>query len=81
MGQFHDRNYPGEDEHYREARDALLAAEVDLRRRIEEVAAMRRALPLGGALKDDYVFTEGGDDLADTATERKTTLLQPVPGR
>ena len=80
MGQFHDRSYPGEQGRYREARDALLAAEIELRRRIEEVAAMRRALPLGGALKDDYVFTEGGDDLADTTTERKTTLLQLFHG-
>ncbi|MDP6604529.1 MAG: DUF899 family protein [Rhodospirillales bacterium] len=80
MGRFHDRSYPGEEGAYREARDALLGAEIELRRRIEDVAAMRRALPLGGALKDDYVFTEGGDDLAGTVTDKKTRLSQLFEG-
>ncbi len=60
MGRFHDDRFPGESEDYRRARDELLAAEIDLRRRIEEVAALRRTLPLGGRLKEDYVFAEEG---------------------
>ena len=48
MGQFHDNHFPGESDAYRANRDALLAAEMELRKQIEAVAAMRRALPLGG---------------------------------
>ncbi|RIA36845.1 putative dithiol-disulfide oxidoreductase (DUF899 family) [Hephaestia caeni] len=48
--------YPNESAGYREARNELLDAEIDLRRRIEHVAALRRALPPGGAPPQDYVF-------------------------
>lgn len=58
MGAHHDRRYPNEPEDYRAARDALLAAEIELRQRIEDVAAQRRQLPLGGAVDEDYVFQE-----------------------
>ena len=51
--------FPGESSEYRAARDRLLEAEIDLRRRTEAVAAMRRELPPGGAV-EDYVF-EGED--------------------
>ena len=40
--------FPGESPAYRDARLALLAAEIELRRHIERVAAMRRAVPGGG---------------------------------
>jgi predicted dithiol-disulfide oxidoreductase (DUF899 family) len=66
--------FPGETPDYRSARDRLLAAERDLRRNIEQVAAMRRALPLGGPLLEDYVFEEGAEDLADTTTVRRIAL-------
>jgi predicted dithiol-disulfide oxidoreductase (DUF899 family) len=49
-------NWPNESPEYRVARDALLQAEVELRRQEEAVAAQRRALPLGGAVPEDYVF-------------------------
>ena len=52
--------FPGETPEYRAERDRLLEAERDLRRRLEEIAALRRTLPLGGALKDDYIFEEDG---------------------
>jgi predicted dithiol-disulfide oxidoreductase (DUF899 family) len=55
----HDIRFPGESEDYRAARDELLHAEIELRRQIESVAAQRRALPLGGEVPVDYVFTEG----------------------
>ena len=48
--------FPGESVAYRKARMELLAEEIDLRRRIEHVAEMRRALPPGGAVPEDYVF-------------------------
>ncbi len=40
--------YPNDSAAYREARTALLAEEVELRRHIERVARLRRQLPLGG---------------------------------
>ncbi|MDR3485202.1 MAG: DUF899 family protein [Bradyrhizobium sp.] len=53
--------FPGETEGYRDARNELLAAEAELRRLNEQVAAQRRALPAGGLIKEDYVFEEAGD--------------------
>jgi predicted dithiol-disulfide oxidoreductase (DUF899 family) len=57
----HDARFPGETPAYRTARDELLQAEHELRRRIEEVAAQRRRLPLGGAVPEDYVFEEAAE--------------------
>ena len=62
----HSQRFPGENAAYRAARDKLLRAEVDLRRRLEEVAAMGRQLPPGGPVPQDYVFEEGAADLGDT---------------
>jgi predicted dithiol-disulfide oxidoreductase (DUF899 family) len=77
MGQFHDNRFPGESENYRAARDELLAAEMDLRKQVEAVAAMRRALPLGGALEQDYVFEEdtGETKLSDLFAPGKDSLF------
>ena len=47
---------PNESAQYREAREALLVEEINLRRHIERVAAQRRALPPGGEVKGDYQF-------------------------
>jgi len=54
----HEVRFPGESQEYRQAREELLSAEVDLRRQIEAVAAKRRTLPLGGPVPHDYVFHE-----------------------
>ncbi|HZV76975.1 MAG TPA: DUF899 family protein [Candidatus Babeliales bacterium] len=51
---------PGADEEYRRSRDRLRAAEIDLRDRIEAVAAMRRTLPPGPVVPD-YTFVEDGN--------------------
>jgi predicted dithiol-disulfide oxidoreductase (DUF899 family) len=48
--------FPGESAEYRTARNALLNKEIELRRQMEAVAAQRRMLPLGGRLKEDYIF-------------------------
>jgi len=53
--------FPGESEEYRRERNRLLEAETGLRRAIEEVAALRRALPRGGVVPDDYRFEEASD--------------------
>ena len=58
--------FPGESPNYRAARDELLAAECDLRKQVEQVAELRRKLPLGGELLEDYAFEEGAAGLADT---------------
>ena len=69
----HTVRFPGENDEYRRARDELLEAEIDLRRRIEAVAAKRRTLPLGGAVPEDYCFEE----VADSGGEvRFSELLQ-----
>jgi predicted dithiol-disulfide oxidoreductase (DUF899 family) len=54
----HSKRFPGESSRYRTARNRLLAAETDLRRQVERVARMRRKLPLGGPVPEDYVFDE-----------------------
>ena len=75
MGHLHERRFPGESDAYREARDRLLAAERDLRRQTEEVATLRRALPQGGAVKEDYVFQESAADSSGTATDIRLSEL------
>ena len=50
--------FPGEDASYRDARDKLLEAEMQLRKQLESVAALRRKLPSGGRIPQDYVFDE-----------------------
>jgi predicted dithiol-disulfide oxidoreductase (DUF899 family) len=54
----HKVRFPGESDSYRAARDELLAAETELRRTVESVAAQRRKLPLGGEIPQDYIFDE-----------------------
>ena len=48
--------YPNESAEYREARDALAVAEAALIERVKTVAALRRKLPQGGGLKENYTF-------------------------
>ena len=47
-GDFARMAFPNESTAYREARNALLDAEIALRRQTEAVAEMRRSLPPGG---------------------------------
>ncbi len=68
--------FPNETAEYRRARNELLDAEVDLRRQIERVAALRRQQPLGGKPPEDYVFEEGGRDLSDRSTTRTVRLSE-----
>lgn len=78
----HSYRFPGESSAYRSARNELLRAEMDLRRKVEEVAALRRKLPLGGRLSQDYIFDEGAPDINDAASIRQTQLSQLfVPGK
>lgn len=52
--------FPNESADYRQARNALLNAEIALRRQTEAVAALRRALPPGGEVPEDFVFERIG---------------------
>jgi len=53
--------YPNESKEYRKARGALLKEEQALLDKTLSVAAKRRTLPLGGELKEDYVFQWAND--------------------
>lgn len=69
---------PNESPEYRTARNALLAAEADLRSRVEDVAALRRTLPKGGRIPQDYEFqTREGDmvRISDLFGEHDTLVV------
>jgi predicted dithiol-disulfide oxidoreductase (DUF899 family) len=65
----HDKRFPNESDGYRRSRLELLEAEIGLRRQIESVAKMRRALPPGGKVREDYVFEEGDEARAVRLSE------------
>lgn len=73
----HTERLPNESDAYRAARDRLLEAERDARRKIEEAAAMRRALPLGGEVPQDYVFASeaGPVRLSELFGDKPSLLL------
>jgi predicted dithiol-disulfide oxidoreductase (DUF899 family) len=53
MKNYHNKKFPGESDSYREARNELLEAEMNLRRQTEEVAALRRSLSNSAKVKED----------------------------
>src|ERR1700753_3901363 len=69
--------FPNESAEYRAARNALLVEEIELRRRIERVAAQRRALPPGGeAPKDlEFVAESGPVRLSEMFGDKDTLLV------
>jgi predicted dithiol-disulfide oxidoreductase (DUF899 family) len=74
--------YPNESQEYRGARDALLKDEKELIDKVNSVAARRRAMPLGGQLKEDYVFQWANDgklgkrvNFSDLFEDKNTLLL------
>ena len=70
-------HFPNESSEYRQARNALLAEELELRRHIERVAALRRSLPLGGKIPEDYTFEgeKGSVRLSDLFGDKQTLVL------
>jgi predicted dithiol-disulfide oxidoreductase (DUF899 family) len=72
----HTVRFPGETDEYRLARDELLAAEIDLRRRTKAVAAQRRGLPLGGEVPSDYGFEESDGEADSARTVRFSELFE-----
>jgi predicted dithiol-disulfide oxidoreductase (DUF899 family) len=69
--------FPNESADYRRARNALLVEELELRRHIERVAALRRTLPPGGEVAGDYRFDgeNGSATLADLFGDRQTLVV------
>jgi predicted dithiol-disulfide oxidoreductase (DUF899 family) len=72
----HTKTFPGETEQYRQARDQLLTAEMDLRAREEVVAAQRRELPLGGEVATDYIFERWDEQAHATREVRFSELFE-----
>src|SRR3954452_25626595 len=72
----HEARFPGESDDYREARDDLLRAEMDLRRRTEAVAAQRRELPVGAEVPEDYEFEEWDDAAGAPRSVRLSQLFE-----
>jgi len=75
-GALHEERFPGEGRAYRAARNALLKAEMELRMKMESVAALRRKLPLGGLVPEDYEFEEGAADIEDEETVRRVKMSE-----
>ncbi|MFT4180850.1 MAG: DUF899 family protein [Rhizobium sp.] len=77
LAQRNGARFPNESVEYRQARDALLAEEIELRRHIERVAVMRRALPPGGKIKKNYQFIspDGPVDFADLFDDKESLLI------
>jgi predicted dithiol-disulfide oxidoreductase (DUF899 family) len=73
----HETRFPHESPEYRAAREKLLAAEMELRRKVSEVAALRRTLPLGGVVPEDYTFdsTRGPLRLSELFGDQSTLAI------
>ncbi len=68
--------FPNESKSYRTARGKLLRAETALRKKIEQVAALRRKLPAGGKVPEDYGFeSESGAVRLSQLFEQGDTLV------
>lgn len=69
-------HFPNESAEYRRARNELLVEELELRRQLERVAALRRALPRGGeVLRDFELVGEAGPVRFSELFGEKDTLL------
>jgi len=76
MSKFHNKQFPGESVEYREKQDELLQAESDLRRNLESVAELRRSLPFGGKLKEDYLYQKIDLDSSDKDKVKQTRFSE-----
>jgi len=70
-------HYPNETADYREARNALLGEEIELRRHIERVATQRRALPPGGEIPKnfDFISETGPMSFSDLFRDHQTLMV------
>ncbi len=77
LAQSNKAHFPNETPLYRQARNELLEQEIELRRQIERVSALRRQLPPGGEVTRDYRFEseDGPVKLADLFGQRDTLIV------
>ena len=77
LAQKNTANFPNESEQYRKARNSLLAEEIELRRHIERVAELRRALPPGGEVPENYALIgeDGPVKFADLFGDKQTLVV------
>ncbi len=75
METYHAKNLPNESEGYREKRNELFEEEINLRAQAERVAALRRELPFGGRIQEDYEF-----DMLDEKGESTKIRLSELFG-
>src|SRR5271167_3535191 len=70
-------HFPNESEEYRQARNALIVSEIELRRQLAQVAEQRRALPAGGELPKDFEFASENEAIrfADLFGDKDTLLI------
>jgi predicted dithiol-disulfide oxidoreductase (DUF899 family) len=70
-------HFPNESPEYRKARNTLLAEEIELRRHIERVAALRRTLPPGGTIPEDYTLESEKDPVrfSDLFGDKQTLII------
>ena len=70
-------SFPNESAEYRQARNELLAEEIELRRHIERVAEQRRQLPAGGEVTRNYRFEgeKGPVTLAELFGAKDTLIV------
>ena len=77
MSDLHQNRFPNETDDYRESRNKLLHEEIELRRKIEEVAKQRRTLLPGGKIKENYSFVQedgSNANASDLFLDNKNTL-------
>jgi predicted dithiol-disulfide oxidoreductase (DUF899 family) len=72
-----ETRYPNENAAYRQARQDLLTQEIELRRHIERVAELRRALPPGGEVPKNYTFQgeHGPVTFADLFGDKQSLVI------
>lgn len=76
LAQGNRAHFPNESQTYRQARNALLEEEIELRRHVERVAALRRQLPPGGEVSKTYRFVgEHGPVTLEQLFGDKDTLI------
>ena len=64
LAKLRDRKLPGESAAYTDARVALLAEEIEVRRALTRLAEHRRSLPEGPRVEKDYRFIdENGEEV------------------
>ena len=77
LAQRNPMRLPNESAQYRHARQQLLVEEIELRRQLERVAELRRALPPGGEVTGAYRFRgeHGPTDFAGLFGDKQTLVV------